>query len=308
MTLSDRCRKAKGTLANSSFNSPAALKLFHPSMFQQITILGSGLLGASLALALKERGLCTRVHAWSRRAATRAYAQKANWCDAVFDQPAAACAGSELVVICTPVETIVPLLEQIGSALAPCALVTDVGSTKSLICREARGTGVNFIGSHPMAGSERTGMAHARADLFTGAACIITPLEAAPDAEIARLLKLWEAIGMQVVTTTPEKHDEIVAHISHLPHLLASSLCSYLSGQDADWKALSGGGLRDTTRVAAGDPDLWKQILEQNREEVLRAIDGFENELHALKTALLDQDTPQLIAKLERGKKYRDSL
>ncbi|MGZ0656780.1 prephenate dehydrogenase [Coraliomargarita sp. W4R72] len=277
-------------------------------MFQQITILGPGLLGASLALALKERGLCRGVHAWSRRAETRAQALQSDWCDAIFDQPSEACVGSQLVVICTPVETIVPLLEQVAGSLAPNALVTDVGSTKSLICREARGACANFIGSHPMAGSERTGMAHARADLFDSAACIITPLDGAVDTEIARLQQLWEAIGMQVTTCTPEKHDEIVAHVSHLPHLLASSLCSYLLEKEPDWKQLAGGGLRDSTRVAAGDPILWKQILEQNREEVLRAIDGFENELHALKAALLDKNTPALITKLERGKKFRDQL
>ena len=277
-------------------------------MFQQITIIGPGLLGASLALALKERALCRRVHAWSRRAETRAQAIQADWCDAVFDQAGQACIGSELVVVCTPVETIIPLLVEIAPSLESGALITDVGSTKSLICRSARGAGVNFIGSHPMAGSERTGMAHARANLFEAAACIVTPLDDAIDTEIARLIRLWEAVGMQVVTSTPERHDEIVAHISHLPHLLASSLCSYLDGQDSEWKDLAGGGLRDTTRVAAGDPTLWKQILEQNREEVLRAIDGFENELHALKTALLDKNTPDLVARLKRGKQYRDQL
>ncbi len=279
-------------------------------MFQQITILGPGLLGASLALALKKRGLCERVHAWSRRAETRAQAMQADWCDAVFEQPEEACIGSELVVICTPVETIVPLLEQVATSLVQDALVTDVGSTKSLICREARDVSgdVHFIGSHPMAGSERTGMAHAREDLFEGAACILTPLDEAIDSQIARLQQLWEAIGMQVTITSPEEHDEIVAHISHLPHLLASSLCSYLAAKEPEWKHLSGGGLRDTTRVAAGDPNLWKQILEQNREEVLRAIDGFETELHSLKTALLDKDTSTVLKKLTLGKNFRDQL
>lgn len=277
-------------------------------MFDQITILGSGLLGASLALALKERGLCQRVHVWSRRTETRAQAIETDWCDAVFEQASEACVDSELIVVCTPVETIVPLLQQIAQSLSPDALVTDVGSTKGLICREAAGTTINFIGSHPMAGSEHTGMAHARHDLFKDAACIITPLEDAINTEVARLQQVWEALGMQVVTTTPEKHDEIVAHISHLPHLLASSLCGYLDKKDAGWSQLAGGGLRDTTRVAAGDPNLWQQILEQNREEVLRAIDGFQSELYALKTALVDKNTPDLIDQLERGKRYRDSL
>ena len=277
-------------------------------MFQQISILGPGLLGASLALTMKKRGLCQRVHSWSRRAETRAKAMQADWCDAVFDQASAACEGSDLVVVCTPVETIVTLIEQIAPALRPDVLVTDVGSTKNLICREAQGIDVNFIGSHPMAGSERKGMRHASHNLFDGAACFITPLDGDRDSEVVRLQNLWQAIGMRVVTTNPKKHDEIVAHISHLPHLLASGLCGYLAGMDADWKSLAGGGLRDTTRVAAGDPTLWKQILEQNREEVLRAIDGFESELQALKGALLDKKTPELIARLERGKQFRDSL
>lgn len=280
-------------------------------MFEQITILGPGLLGASLALALKDRGLCQRVHAWSRRAETRALAMQTDWCDAVFDQAGEACKGSQLVVVCTPVDTIVPLLSEVAPKLSPDALVTDVGSTKSLICREARGQlppEVHFIGSHPMAGSERTGMAHAQVDLFTGAACIVTPLDNATDLNIARLIQLWEALGMQVMTCSPEKHDEIVAHISHLPHLLASSLCSYLAGKEPNWRNLAGGGLRDTTRVAAGDSGLWKQILEHNREEVLRAIDGFENELHAFKSALLNKDSINLVARLERGKNYRTGL
>ena len=277
-------------------------------MFQQISILGPGLLGASLALTMKKRGLCQRVHSWSRRTETRTEAMQADWCDAVFDQASAACEGSDLVVVCTPVETIVPLIEQIAPSLGPDTLLTDVGSTKNLICREAQGIDVNFIGSHPMAGSERKGMCYASHNLFDGAACFITPLDGDRDSEVVRLKNLWQAIGMRVVTTNPEKHDEIVAHISHLPHLLASSLCGYLAGMDADWRSLAGGGLRDTTRVAAGDPTLWKQILEQNREEVLRAIDGFESELQALKGALLDKKTPELIARLERGKQFRDSL
>ncbi|TVP77038.1 MAG: prephenate dehydrogenase/arogenate dehydrogenase family protein [Puniceicoccaceae bacterium] len=277
-------------------------------MFQQISILGPGLLGASLALALKERRLCQRVHIWSRRKETRQRAMQADWCDAIFDHAADACVHSDLVIICTPVETIVPLLKEIEPALTPNTLITDVGSTKATICRAAQHFDVHFIGSHPMAGSERTGMAHARANLFESAACILTPLEDVSTAQLTRLRQLWEAIGMRVAVSTPEKHDEIVAHISHLPHLLASSLCAYLAKKEPAWKDLAGGGLRDTTRVAAGDPTLWQQILEQNREEVLSAIQGFQNELDSLKTALHQNKTSDLLSKLEQGKQFRDSL
>ncbi len=281
-------------------------------MFQQITILGPGLLGASLAMAVKERGLATRVVTWSRRPESRAKCLNQSWCDAVLDTPEQAVVGSDLVVICTPVQTIVPLLVQIRPALATDALITDVGSTKSLICREARsaleGHSAAFLGAHPMAGSEQAGMEHAQSDLFEKAACMLTPLDQASSAAIVKLSAFWETLGMTVSIVSPEKHDEIVAHVSHLPHLLASTLCGYLATQDDTWRTLAGGGLRDTTRVASGDPQLWKQILEQNSDEVLRAIEGFEQQLHHLKTALLNQNSLGIVAQLERGKTFRDQL
>ncbi len=281
-------------------------------MFQQITILGPGLLGASLAMAVKERGLAARVVTWSRRPESRAKCLNQSWCDAVLDTPEQAVVGSDLVVICTPVQTIVPLLVQIRPALATDALITDVGSTKSLICREARsaleGHSATFLGAHPMAGSEQAGMKHAQSDLFEKAACMLTPLDQASSAAIVKLSAFWETLGMTVSIVSPEKHDEIVAHVSHLPHLLASTLCGYLATQDDTWRTLAGGGLRDTTRVASGDPQLWKQILEQNSDEVLRAIEGFEQQLHHLKTALLNQNSLGIVAQLERGKTFRDQL
>lgn len=280
-------------------------------MFEQMTILGPGLLGASLAMVAKDRGLVKSVHTWSRRIETRAKSAAQSWCDSVFDNPSCACKGSDLVVVCTPVETIVPLLEEVRTALAPGALVTDVGSTKSLICRKAANTtptAVTYIGSHPMAGSERSGMENADINLFKSATCLVTPLSDTPVEKIAKLISFWEAIDMHIATVSPEKHDEIVAHISHLPHLLASTLCSLLSTKDPSWGHFSGGGLKDCTRVAAGDPGLWKQILKQNREEVIRAINGLEDELHRLKTALINKETHTLVSILERGKDYRDQL
>ena len=280
-------------------------------MFEQITILGPGLLGASLAMACKAQASSQRVHAWSRRPETRAQCQQTDWCDAVFDSPEAAVQGSDLIIICTPVETIVPLLAQIAPQLRPDALVTDVGSTKREICEQAPAAlpnGPVFIGSHPMAGSERTGMAHARADLFNQACCLITPTGDAPAEAVQKLSAFWEALDMRLAIVSAAEHDEIVAHISHLPHLLASTLCSYLAGKDPSWGNYAGGGLRDSTRIAAGDPTLWQQILKQNRQEVLHAIAGFENELAQLKQALLSEDAPAITQQLAKGKEYRDQL
>ena len=280
-------------------------------MFDQITILGPGLLGASIGIAARERGLAKRIVSWSRRAETRANCLDQPWCDGVFDSAGEACRGSQLVVICTPVETIAPLLATISSDLEAGALITDVGSTKSLICRSAKGVdlgGATFIGSHPMAGSEQTGMSHARGDLFEGAACIVTPLEDPQIDSAGKISSFWEALGMQVTHTSPERHDEVVAHISHLPHLLSSALCSFLAEKDPAWQNLSGGGLRDTTRIASGDPSLWRQILESNREEVIRAISGLEDAIHQLKSALANEDSNRLRQLLERGKNYRDKM
>ncbi len=281
-------------------------------MFQQITILGPGLLGASLGMAVKQRGLAATVVAWARRTESRIQCLNQHWCDAAPAAATDAVAGSDLVILCTPVETILPLLHDIRPALSNGTLVTDVGSTKGLICRAAdhilEGHGASFLGAHPMAGSEQAGIEHADAKLFENATCILTPVADTSPAVIAPIKGFWESLGMRIATVSPEQHDEIVAHISHLPHLLASTLCAYLATQDDAWCSLAGGGLCDSTRIASGNPLLWKQILEQNRTEVLRAIDGFEQQLQQFKTALLTHDSPGLVASLARGKTYRDQL
>lgn len=281
-------------------------------MLTQITILGSGLLGASIAMAVKARGLSRRVHAWSRREATRERCRQQDWCDSVFATASEAVRGSDLVIVCTPVQTITGLLESIARDLEPNALVTDVGSTKAEICAAVAPIfgkiEATFIGSHPMAGSERAGMEHAKAELFEGAACIVTECAEVPLASYSQLTEFWEALGMRVTKTSPDVHDAIVAHVSHLPHLLASTLCSYLSEKDPAWRGLSGAGLRDTTRVAAGESELWRQILESNRVEVLGAIDGYLRQLDSLRDALASGESGALLDLLERGRAYREGL
>lgn len=281
-------------------------------MFQQITILGPGLLGASLAMAIKKRIPTARVVIWARKPESREICRNKEWCDIVAESPEEAVDGSDLTLLCTPVHSILPLLEQIQPALKEGSTVSDVGSTKVQICHGAqrvfRNTSATFLGSHPMAGSELTGMENARADLFEDAACILTPLPDTTDTTIQTLGTFWKSLQMHVTTVPPETHDAIVAHISHLPHVLASVLCNYLSRKDNFWQTLGGGGLRDTTRIAAGDPELWKQIIEQNRDEILQAITGFEKELNALKTALTRNDSTGILSLLRQGKTYRDQL
>lgn len=222
-----------------------------------------------------------------------------------------AVSDADLVVICTPVTHIVPMVERIAPHLKSGALVTDVGSTKSLICRQAHHllpADRHFVGSHPMAGSERTGMAHAQADLFVDRPCMVTPVPGTDASAVDSVVRFWRALHMRVRTLSPEKHDEIVASISHLPHLLATAICLTLREGDNSWKALAGNGLRDTTRIAAGSPPLWRDICEQNRDEILRSVRLFENSLQQVRAALENQDYFQLQHLLDLGKQYRDSL
>lgn len=284
-------------------------------MFNQVTILGPGLLGASLAQAIRARGLASSIRVWAHRAETRVACENAAWCDGVHASAAEAVKGSDLVVLATPVQVIVELLGEIGSEVDPEALVTDVGSTKSLICRTGRSVvrpPARFIGSHPMAGSEKTGWRHADPNLFENRACFITPVEEDEDPPEAAardmLARFWTRLGMDVETVNPELHDEIVAHISHLPHMLASVLCAYLAGRPEEWADFAGQGLKDTTRIAEGSPTLWRSIVEQNREEILRALHGFQEELHALERVLHNREDFRLQRLLERGRDYRTRL
>ncbi len=290
-------------------NSGVHLSTARPTVFETISILAPGLLGASLAKAVRERSLASTVAVWARRPEVRVKLKGVDWCDAVFDQPEDACEGADLIVICTPVGKIPDLVRRIRDRVPVGAIVTDVGSVKSLICRQGHhdlGKTRHFVGSHPMAGSEKSGMDHARSDLFARRPCFVTPLDETDPAAAEKVVAFWHELDADVMTVDPEKHDEIVAHISHLPHMLASTLCSFLGQQDSSWIKFAGAGLRDTTRVASGNPEMWREILQQNRNEILRALRAYQDELHAFQTALANEDYYLARHFLDRGKAYRD--
>ncbi len=277
----------------------------------QLTILAPGLLGGSVARAARARGAAGRIVLWARRPEARLALREQPWCDAVADSPAAAVHGAQLVVIAAPVDRIIPLVQQIAPHLAPGTLVTDVGSVKGEIARlghAALGAHAHFIGSHPMAGSEKTGWEHASPDLFLHRTCFVTPLADSRESAVASLVQFWRDLGGEPVTVSPDQHDEIVAHISHLPQVLASALCALLARKNPAWRNHAGGGLRDTTRIAASDPQLWRTILEQNRDELLRALQQYQDELHSLHAAIANRDWLEVVARLERGKAYRDQF
>jgi cyclohexadieny/prephenate dehydrogenase len=273
-----------------------------------LTILAPGLLGGSAALAARARGAASRIVLWARRPESRLALREQSWCDDVTDSPEAAVKGAELVLIAAPVDRIVALATQIAPHLEPGAIVTDVGSVKGEISRlghAALHPRAHFVGSHPMAGSEKTGWEHGSTNLFERRTCFVTPLAETDSKAVERVVRFWRELGGEPVTVSPDEHDEIVAYISHLPQVLASSLCSLLAQKNPAWRNHSGGGLRDTTRIAGSNPELWRTILEQNRDEVLRALSAFEDEIHGFKTALSNRDYPEIITRLERGRDYR---
>ncbi len=277
----------------------------------QLTILAPGLLGGSVALAARAKGSAKRIVIWARRPEVRQALLDAKLGDVIAESPEAAAAEAQLVVIASPVDAIAALARQVAGHLPHGAVLTDVGSVKSDIARDGhaalRGRG-HFVGAHPMAGSERTGWEHGSATLFEGRTCFVTPLPETDPRAIKTVADFWRSLGAKVVNVTPADHDRIVAHISHLPQVLASSLGAFLAAKDPAWRDYAGNGLRDTTRIAGSDPELWRTILQQNRTEILASLQNFQGELASFEQALARQDWDAVTSVLARGKQFRDGF
>jgi prephenate dehydrogenase len=265
---------------------------------QHVTIIGVGLMGGSIGLALKKRWPRVRVAGVGRRQASLREAVRVGAIDTAHMEAAEAAAESDLVILATPVGAFEGYLRAIRPALKAGAWVTDVGSTKAEVVRAARrvlGPRGAFIGSHPMAGSERKGPAHARADLFEGATCIVTPSATTPK-------RFWRTLGMKVVRMSPAAHDRSVAAVSHLPHVVSALLMMLPREGDLP---LAAGGLRDMTRLAAGDPEVWRDILLSNRREVVRAIDGFRRSLDRIRRLVAESQTGAIESLLKHAQSRR---
>ncbi|MGD0542496.1 MAG: prephenate dehydrogenase/arogenate dehydrogenase family protein [Tepidisphaeraceae bacterium] len=235
---------------------------------RQLTILGVGLLGGSIGLAVRSAAPDCRIVGFGHRRSTLDRALEIGAIDRVDLDPASAVAGSDLVILCTPVGLFGQILGRIASALSPGALITDVGSTKRSVVGLAEShlpKGVDFVASHPIAGSEKRGVEFSRADLFHNQLCIVTPAAGTNPSALDRMEQFWRLLGMRTARLSPEDHDRILADVSHLPHLLAAAL---MAMQDDAGLEFSGKGFLDTTRIAAGDGALWRDIFLDNADSL----------------------------------------
>jgi prephenate dehydrogenase len=269
-------------------------------MFNQLGVIGCGLIGGSFALALKRGGLVKRVIGYSKSPSTTEQAKRLGVIDDAAESALLAVSGSDIVLIAVPVSATETTLKAIRHLVDPGVLFMDVGSTKRDVVDTARRVLRERVGSfvpaHPIAGKEVAGITNADASLYVGRQVILTPIaQTAPDL-VQRATDVWSAVGAQVLKMTPENHDAAFAAVSHLPHLLAfayfSAVCKQPAGRD--YLSLAGPGFRDFTRIAAGDPQVWRDILVANREELLKQSARFRHTLDAMEHVIRSGNTEAL--------------
>lgn len=282
--------------------------------FRRLAVIGVGLIGGSFALAARQRGIVGSVVACARTQETLDAALDRGIADEVTSDPAEAVAEADLVYVAAPVRATEALFSAMAPALRPGTLVTDAGSTKAAVvaladkCLAGRCV---FVGGHPMAGSDLAGPAAARADLFQHKTYILTPTAETPVAALSRMRDIVTAIDGVVVLAEPEQHDRLVAATSHLPHLVAAALCGALgdlAGRTGDVLPFTGTGLRDATRIAKGPPEVWRDILLDNRDNLKTALRLFSDEVACYIEAMEAGDGEELQELLAKARRFRRSL
>jgi len=269
-------------------------------MFNQLGVIGCGLMGGSFALALKRAGLVRRVVGYSKSPSTTENARRLGIIDTVAESALLAVSGSDIVLIAVPVSATEATFKAIRHLIEPGVLIMDVGSTKRDVVDAARRVLKDRIGSfvpvHPIAGKEVSGIAHADASLYAGRQVILTPLPKTQPELVQKATDTWAAIGAQVLRMTPENHDAAFAAVSHLPHVLAFAFFNAVARQPAgrDYLSLGGPGFRDFTRIAASNPAVWRDILMANREEVLKQTQRFRHALDAMEHVISTENTEAL--------------
>jgi prephenate dehydrogenase len=280
-------------------------------MFEQLGLIGCGMMGGSFALALKRAGLVKRVVGYSKSPSTTERARQLGVIDVEAPSALLAVSGADLVLLAVPVSATEATFKAIRHLVRGNVLIMDVGSTKREVIDAARRVlkdqvGV-FVPAHPIAGKEVAGVEHADADLYHGRQVILTPIERTLTAQLEKASQLWTALGCHVKQMSPEAHDAAYAAVSHLPHMVAFALMNAIQGQSdgPDFLSLAGPGFRDFSRIAASDPAMWRDVLMSNREELLAQSRHFQRALHALETAINAGNPDALEALIEQASSAR---
>lgn len=281
--------------------------------FNRVAIIGVGLIGGSLGMALCARGLAAEVVGAGSRMENLLLAREMGAIHSFVNTPQEGVAGADLVILATPVRAALSVLKNIMSFLKPGAIVTDVGSTKASIVREAEDIlpeGVNFIGGHPMAGSDQAGVRGADPYLFENAFYIVTPTKRTSPEALLSVKKMATGVGARVLEMDPDHHDLAVAAVSHLPHLLASALVNTVTRMPGSDRVLplAAGGFRDTTRIAAGSPVMWRDIFYDNREQLLNMVNLFRLELDLFESSIMRGELDSIENNLESARQARSGL
>jgi prephenate dehydrogenase len=280
--------------------------------FQKITIVGVGLLGGSIGLAARRARIAGEIAGYVRSEKSVADCEKSGATDYATTDLLAAISNSDLIILCTPLAQMRPLVEQFLPALKRGAIVTDVGSVKADVVRELTSliakTGAHFIGSHPMAGAEKTGVAAARGNLFENAICVVTPEKKSNAAAVRQLEKFWKSLGARVLKLDAAQHDLLVSRSSHLPHVVAATLAGLVLDPKSPkpQAALCATGFRDTTRIASGSPEMWRDIVLANRKNISQSVEAFVAELKTFQAALKSGNAKAVEKFFEMAKSRRD--
>ena len=280
--------------------------------FRKITIIGVGLLGGSIGLVVRRRKLARQTAGFVRRRASLKDCERAGAVDfATTDLPAAVW-DADLIILCTPLAQMRARVREMLPALKRGAIVTDVGSVKASVVRELESlvqkSGAYFVGSHPMAGSEKTGVGAARADLFEKTVCVVTPTRKTNRAALKKVEQFWKAIGSRVLEMKPETHDALVSRSSHLPHVVAAMLAGHVLNPalPKPQAALCANGFRDTTRIASGSPEMWRDIALANRQNLAKSLHAFIADLQNFQRLVKKGDAKAITKFFETAKQRRD--
>jgi prephenate dehydrogenase len=291
----------------------SAFRYFSAVQFRKITIIGVGLLGGSIGLAARKSRVAKEIAGYARRPKTIAEAEKIGALDYATTDLLAAVSGTDLVILCTPLAQMPALTKQFLPALKRGAIVTDVGSVKADVVRELEShvakSGAQFVGSHPMAGGEKMGVLAARANLYANVVCVVTPTKKSNASAVRKLEQFWKALGARVVKMDAAKHDALVSRTSHLPHVTAAALAGLVLDpkQPSANSGLCATGFRDTTRIASGSPEMWRDIVLTNRKNVAQSVDAFVGELKKFQTALKKGDAKAVEKFFAIAKERRDN-